>query len=233
MDSNVTGGNTSPISLVAAEKHSLASEMQNAISNLQLADIEHTKQFNLVQQQLKKIEQESANKIADLVKTIVLLEEDKKQILANVDKKVNQILELQNENVESINLRLEAIGSADLNFELKSQFIDTKMFHWKKEHLVYISFGRRIEVSPSIGGGSIIPVQELKALPPAKEHEDASSAKVASMTLGTCALQATSINAQVYIGRTENYSLLVAANNANAGSFPIILYAFRVDNKET
>lgn len=153
--------------------------------------------------------------------------------------KLQKIIEHQQEDIDYLKSEIEVLkqglqcppelsfkllGAFDFTCDEKFAFVDTQITGWTNKQLLYLSFGKRIEESNSQGGSSFILVEKLLSLDPAEAGANAGSGKAASISIGSQMLQATYINAQVNIGRTENNSLLVGVNNLNAGATPISVY---------
>lgn len=178
----------------------------------------------LIQASLTEIGKDYRQRLLKLEDVIL----DQQKVIINLHNRVKKI----DEEIELPSaLTFRSIGEASLSFEQKFLFEDTGISNWQNEDLLYISFGPRVIESDSYGGGTFIKTDKLLRCNPTEVGENAGTGKTSSIALGSLALQATYINCQVSIGRTERNSLLVATNNTNSGANPITLYAVEIKKK--
>lgn len=165
---------------------------------------------------------------AEMSERVVKTERIVRELLDQITLLNERIEFLEREIAIPYEFKFESLGTCNLTFKKKFNFYDTGLSSWKNHKLIYISFGKRVPTGNSYGGGAFILSNKLLDLEPSRPDTNAGSNEAASISIGSQALQATYINAQVNIGRSDDDTLLVAANNTNSGATPLKIYSVSI-----
>ena len=216
-DSNITGGAApQPVALIAAEQHNFATELQNKIYTNDRLTKQTTSILKEVLNRVSILEDmlsESNSKIETLSKIIENQQSPPKSFQVSA---------------EPLDLALIKLGEVDLLFENQGELLGTNINNWLDYTFIYLSFGQRIKNTKARGGSCFVLTKDILELEPCQAGKNAKTKSSFAMTLGTHVVQSTYINSQVYLARTRNNKLLIAANNANCGAHPLTIYGVTI-----